>query len=150
MSQAKVDKRKYEKVHRKEIERKKKIATAVKCVVAALIIGAIIGIPTGIRIYREMPKFVGDSTLEAFIGTYIDDNYASDVASLGDAASEDSEEDASTESSEDAAVEEVKDALEQAAKEVSEEDEAANKESVSEESDTSEDSTTTEASEAEE
>ena len=39
MSQAKVDKRKYEKVHRKEIEKKRKIKTAVICIVVALAVG---------------------------------------------------------------------------------------------------------------
>ncbi len=108
MSQAKVDKRKYEKVHRKEIERKRKIATAVKCVVAALIIGAIIGIPTGIRIYREMPKFVGDATLASFIGNYIDENYASDIEVLNS-----SEDTADTTESTDP-VDAVSDAIEKA------------------------------------
>lgn len=82
MSQAKVDKRKYEKIHRKEIEKKRKIRIAVHCVIAALILGVIIGVPLGIRIYRSIPKFVGDSTLEAFVSTYIDDNYAADIAVL--------------------------------------------------------------------
>lgn len=82
MSQAKVDKRKYEKKHRKEIERKKKIKTMVTCVTAALIVGAIIGVPLAIKIYKAQPKFVGDSTLEAFVSTYIDENYASDIAVL--------------------------------------------------------------------
>ena len=95
MSQAKVDKRKYEKVHRKEIEKKRKVRFAVKCIVAALIIGAVIGVPTGYSIYKSIPRYVGDSTLEAFIGTYIDDNYASDIAVLKDA---ESTEEATTES----------------------------------------------------
>ena len=38
MSQEKVDKRKYEKQHRKEIERKRKVKFAIKCLVAVFII----------------------------------------------------------------------------------------------------------------
>lgn len=79
MSQAKVDKRKYEKKNRKKLEKQRKIRFAVKCVVAALIIGAIIGVPTGINIYRNMPRFVGDATLAAFVGNYIDESHADDV-----------------------------------------------------------------------
>lgn len=83
MSQAKVDKRKYEKKNRKKLEKQRKIRFAVKCVTTALIIGAIVGVPLGIKIYKEQPKIVGDSVLEAFIGTYIDENYASEISVLG-------------------------------------------------------------------
>ncbi|HCJ07985.1 MAG TPA: hypothetical protein DHV96_06385 [Lachnospiraceae bacterium] len=83
MSQEKVDKRKYEKQHRKEIERKRKIRLTVKCIIVALIIGAAVGVPTGIKIYKNQPKFVGDSTVEAYIGNYIDENYASEISGLG-------------------------------------------------------------------
>ncbi|MBO5087474.1 MAG: hypothetical protein J6C01_02275 [Lachnospiraceae bacterium] len=83
MSQAKVDKRKYEKVHRKEIEKKRKIKTAVICIVVALAIGAFVGVPVGISIYKSIPKFVGDSSLGAFITTYIDDNYSAELESFG-------------------------------------------------------------------
>ena len=83
MSQEKVDKRKYEKQHRKEIERKRKVRLAVKCIIVALIIGAAVGVPTGIKIYKNQPKFVGDSTVEAYIGNYIDENYASEISGLG-------------------------------------------------------------------
>ena len=107
MSQAKVDKRKYEKKHRKEIEKKRKIRMAVKCVTAALVIGAIIGVPMGIKIYKEQPKFVGDSTLEAFIGNYIDENHASDIAVLSQ-----STESTEAQNAEDA----ISDAIEDAAK----------------------------------
>ncbi len=83
MSQEKVDKRKYEKQHRKEIERKRKVRLTVKCIIVALIIGAAVGVPTGIKIYKNQPKFVGDSTVEAYIGNYIDENYASEISGLG-------------------------------------------------------------------
>lgn len=83
MSQEKVDKRKYEKQHRKEIERKRKVRLTMKCIIVALIIGAAVGVPTGIKIYKNQPKFVGDSTVEAYIGNYIDENYASEISGLG-------------------------------------------------------------------
>lgn len=82
MSQAKVDKRKYEKVHRKEIERKRKISTAIKCVVAAVVIGIVIGVPAGLSIYNSIPRFVGDASLQAFVTNYFDDNYASDLKEM--------------------------------------------------------------------
>lgn len=143
MSQEKVDKRKYEKIHRKEIEKKRKIRIAVKCVAAALILGAIIGVPMGIRIYRQMPKFVGDATLQAFISTYIDDNYAVEIARLNAAA--DATE--STESSD--PIDSVKDAIEDATggsvQQVTDDD----IESLVGGSDTSEDSEGSETSEEE-
>lgn len=104
MSQEKVDRRKYEKKNRKMLERKRKIRTAVKCVIAALVIGALIGVPTGIKIYKDMPKFVGDQTLGNFVANYIDENYAADIAGLGQTtedAGEDSAEDELTKALED-------------------------------------------------
>lgn len=142
MSQAKVDKRKYEKIHRKEIEKKRKIRIAVKCVIAALILGAIIGVPIGIRVYRSIPKFVGDSTLEAFISTYIDDNHAADIAGLG--AKADTTE--STESTEETdPVDAISDAIEDAISDSSEEESDADSTD-----DASDDNTTSEASETSE
>lgn len=82
MSQAKVDKRKYEKIHRKEIERKRKISTAIKCVVAAVVVGVVIGVPAGLSIYNSIPRFVGDASLQAFVTSYFDDNYASDLQEM--------------------------------------------------------------------
>ncbi|MGN0153082.1 MAG: hypothetical protein ACI4A3_01425 [Lachnospiraceae bacterium] len=105
MSQAKVDKRKYEKKNRKKLEKQRKIKLAVKCIAAALIIGAVIGVPTGIKIYKSQPKFVGDSSLEAFVGNYIDENYASDISGLGTA---------DTTSEEEAVEDELTNAVEEA------------------------------------
>lgn len=82
MSQAKVDQRKYQKKHRKEIERKKKISTAIKCIVAALILGVFIGIPAGLSIYKSIPRYVGDSSLESFVKTYFTDTYSEDLKVL--------------------------------------------------------------------
>lgn len=136
MSQEKVDKRKYEKIHRKEIEKKRKIRVAVNCVIAALILGAIIGVPLGIRIYKSIPKFVGDSTLEAFVSTYIDDNYAADIAVLGSKNDSTESTDATQEQD---PVDAISDAIEEAAGSSSEEAD----------SDSTEDTETSETSEAE-
>lgn len=104
MSQAKVDKRKYEKVHRKEIERKRKISTAIKCVVAAVVIGIVIGVPAGLSIYNSIPRFVGDASLQAFVTNYFDDNYASDLEEMKERMT--STEAATEETSSEAATEE--------------------------------------------
>lgn len=53
MSQEKVDKRKYEKQHRKQIEKKRKIKTALIVIGCALVIGAIIGFPIGYFYYNK-------------------------------------------------------------------------------------------------
>lgn len=143
MSQAKVDKRKYEKKHRKEIEKKRKIRIAVKSVVAALILGVIIGVPVGIRIYRQIPKFVGDSTLEAFISTYIDDNYAAEVAGLNAVANETE----NTESTD--PVDAVSDAIEEATGNELQQVTDDNIDDLLGGSDTSEDSESSETSEDE-
>ena len=104
------------KKHRKEIEKKRKIRTTIKCVTAALIIGAIIGVPLGIKIYKEQPKFVGDSTLEAFIGNYIDENHASDIAVLNQTT--ESTEDTESQDPVDAVSDAIEDATGQKAEEV--------------------------------
>jgi len=83
MSQEKVDKRKYEKHHRKEIEKKRKARFAVKCIAVALVLGVVIGVPAGLSIYKSIPRYVGDATLETFVSQYIDDNYSEDIAGLG-------------------------------------------------------------------
>lgn len=92
MSQEKVEKRKYEKKNRKKIERQKKIKGMVKCLTTALVIGALVGIPLGIKIYKSQPTFVGDSVLSAYVGNYIDEHYAAEVSGLGTENAEDTEE----------------------------------------------------------
>lgn len=108
MSQAKVDKRKYEKIHRKEIEKKRKMNFAVKCIGTALVIGVVFGVPAGISIYRNMPQFVGDATLESYVGNYIQDNYAEEISSLYSADTE-----GATESTTEASTE-IEDVIEDA------------------------------------
>lgn len=104
MSQEKVDRRKYEKYNRKKLERQRKIKLTVKCIIAALVIGAIIGVPLGINYYRSIPKFVGDSTLGAFVDNYIEEAHAADVPDFS----------ASEETSEESAEDELTDAIEEA------------------------------------
>lgn len=113
MSQAKVEKRKYEKHHRKEIERKKRIKTATTCISIAVVIGLMIGIPLGIGYYRSIPKFVGDNTLKAFVANYIDENHAEDIAVLGTASTEETSAEDEAEAS-DSVEDMVKDAVEDA------------------------------------
>ncbi|MDO5156730.1 MAG: hypothetical protein Q4D51_12275 [Eubacteriales bacterium] len=79
MSQAKVEQHKYEKKNRKRLEKQRKTKLALKCIVAALIIGAIIGVPLGINYYRSIPNFVGDSTLSAFVSNYIKEAHSADI-----------------------------------------------------------------------
>ena len=55
----------------------------VHCITAALIVGAIVGIPLGIKIYKSIPVFVGDSVISSYVGTYIDEHYASEISGLG-------------------------------------------------------------------
>jgi len=108
MSQEKVERRKYEKYNRKKLERQRKVKLTVKCIIAALVVGAIIGVPLGINYYRSIPKFVGDSTLAAFVGNYIEETHAEDVPDFS--ASEESSEEESEKSAED----ELSDAIEKA------------------------------------
>ncbi|MDE7247602.1 MAG: hypothetical protein K2N43_06915, partial [Lachnospiraceae bacterium] len=58
MSQEKVDKRKYEKYHRKEIQKKQKRKAMIATVVFVLVAGTAIGIPLGYKIYDMIPKKV--------------------------------------------------------------------------------------------
>ena len=102
MSQAKVDRRKYEKKNRKKLEKQRKIKTTLKCITAALVLGAIVGVPLGIKIYKAQPKFVGDSVIANYVSTYIDENHAADVPSFS--SEEEMVEDAATK-----AIEEITD-----------------------------------------
>lgn len=97
MSQEKVDRRKYEKYNRKKLEKQRKLKFTIKCIAAALVIGAIIGVPMGINYYRSIPKFVGDSTLKAFVGNYIDESHASDVPAFTTTEEETTEDEADSE-----------------------------------------------------
>ena len=53
MSQEKVEKRKYEKLHRKEIEKKRKIKKALGVLAAILVLGIIVGFPLGLQYYNN-------------------------------------------------------------------------------------------------
>ena len=131
MSQEKVDRRKYEKHNRKKLERQRKIKFTIKCVVAAVGIGAIIGVPLGINYYRSIPKFVGDSTVESFISEYIDDEHAADVPDFAD--SEEDTEEASDETSEEETEESSSEDSDQTSEESDDTENEADSEQDSEE-----------------
>lgn len=71
MSQEKVDKRKYEKYHRKEIQRKQKIKTTILAVIGVLVLGTAIGIPLGYKIYESIPKTISPTVYNAWVSTYM-------------------------------------------------------------------------------
>lgn len=79
MSQAKVERRKYEKHNRKRLEKQRKMKFTLQCVATALVIGAIVAVPLSINYYKSIPKFVGDATLSAFIKNYVEENRPSDI-----------------------------------------------------------------------
>lgn len=73
MSQEKVDKRKYEKYHRKEIQKKQRIKTTIGIVFFVLILGTAIGIPLGYKIYESIPKKISTTVYNAWVSTYVKD-----------------------------------------------------------------------------
>ena len=106
MSQSKVDQRKYEKKHRKEILRKQKVKKVLAVTITIVVIAGIVGSIAGVKIYKAIPKYVEASSLNSYIDkAYSDLGYDSLLPATGtDAASEDdtteaasSEETASTE-----------------------------------------------------
>ena len=82
MSQAKVDKYKEEKKNRAKIIKRQKIAKVVGVLVAALGIGAIIGVPLGKYIYNEKKaeearkRTVSASNLDTWYEEYWGKNYS--------------------------------------------------------------------------
>ena len=73
MSQSKVDKKKYEKKHRKEILRKQKI---IDITVTIVVIAAIVGSVAGVKIYKAIPKYVDASGLSEYVDkTWKDSGY---------------------------------------------------------------------------
>lgn len=73
MSQAKVDKRKYEKIHRKELERKRKIKVVATTIVTCIVIGALVGFPIGYRYYKSLPVFLSSEEVDDYIKGYVSD-----------------------------------------------------------------------------
>ena len=86
MSQAKVDKYKEEKKNRAKTLKKQKVAKVIGVLVAALGVGAIIGIPLGKYIYNTKKeeearsRTIVSSNFETWFGEYWGKNY-SDVMS---------------------------------------------------------------------
>lgn len=71
MSQSKVDKKKYEKKHRKEILRKQKIKKIIAITVTIVVIAAIV-----VKIYKAIPKYVDASGLSEYVDkTWKDSGY---------------------------------------------------------------------------
>ena len=112
MSQSKVDQRKYEKKHRKEILRKQKVKKVLAVTITIVVIAGIVGSIAGVKIYKAIPKYVEASSLNSYIDkAYSDLGYDSllpatgtDAEKAADSTSEDdtteaasSEETASTE-----------------------------------------------------
>ena len=87
MSQSKVDQRKYEKKHRKEIMRKQKIKKVVAITATIVVIAAIVGSVVGVKIYKAIPKYVSASGLNSVI----DDTWNKDYGALYTATASDVE-----------------------------------------------------------
>ena len=106
MSQSKVDKKKYEKKHRKEILRKQKIKKIIAITVTIVVIAAIVGSVAGVKIYKAIPKYVDASGLSEYVDkTWKDSGYDT----LFSATASDAEDTAdTTENAEDTAREELK------------------------------------------
>ena len=78
MSQAKVDKYKKDKKNRKKIIRKQKIKTALAIFAAAIVLGALMGVPLGKTLYNRNKKAEEEKKAEAEVydKSYIDiDSY---------------------------------------------------------------------------
>ncbi len=106
MSQSKVDQRKYEKKHRKEILRKQKVKKVLAVTITIVVIAGIVGSIAGVKIYKAIPKYVEASSLNSYIDkAYSDLGYDSLLPATGTDASEkdttDSEEAADSTSEED-------------------------------------------------
>lgn len=111
MSQSKVDQKKYEKKHRKEILRKQKIKKNLAIASAIVVIAAILGSVIGVQVYRVIPKYVKADSLNEFIDeTWKDSGYegllpatstdAEDTEELADDGEADTEADDTSEASE--------------------------------------------------
>lgn len=97
MSQSKVDQRKYEKKHRKEILRKQKIKKVIAVTATIVVIAAIVGSVVGVKIYKAIPKYVAASGLSSTVDKAWEDN---GYDSLFTATSSDAEETTSADSTE--------------------------------------------------
>ena len=102
MSQAKVDKHKNEKKNREKIKRRKKIKQAITVFIAAIAIGALIGVPLGRKIYKEnkksedakaaeAAKYISSDDLNSWLDQYWVDNYSDLYSGISFATSNDAE-----------------------------------------------------------
>ncbi len=87
MSQAKVDKYKKEKKNREKIKRRKKIKQTACIFLAAIALGALLGVPLGRKIYKdnkkkedakaaEAAKYVSSDDLNSWLDEYWVENYS--------------------------------------------------------------------------
>ena len=90
MSQSKVDQRKYEKKHRKEILRKQKVKKVLAVTITIVVIAGIVGSIAGVKIYKAIPKYVEASSLNSYIDkAYSDLGYDSLLPATGTDAEKD-------------------------------------------------------------
>lgn len=118
MSQEKVDKRKYEKYHRKEIQKKQKRKAMIATVVFVLVAGTAIGIPLGYKIYDMIPKTVSANEVvyKAWVSNYIQqmDGYPFVPDTTEDNTENNTEENKTTGEASDNSAEEASDNSEEA------------------------------------
>lgn len=87
MSQAKVDKYKEEKKNREKIKRRKRIKQTLCIFLAAIALGALLGIPIGRKLYKdnkkredakaaEAAKYVKSDDLNSWLDEYWVENYS--------------------------------------------------------------------------
>jgi hypothetical protein len=87
MSQEKVDRYKKEKKNRDKTKRRKKIKQTIGIFLAAIALGALIGVPLGRKIYKEnkkkedakaaeAAKYVSSDDLNSWLDSYWVDNYS--------------------------------------------------------------------------
>ncbi len=88
MSQEKVDKRKYEKQHRKEIEKKNKIKRNVSVVAIIVVLLAIIATPFGYSIYKSNQK---DKESQALYQDFLEQLATYSATDTEDASEDDSD-----------------------------------------------------------
>lgn len=92
MSQEKVEKRKYEKKHRAEIQKKNRRKKILGWSIFGVLVGCIIGGTAGVKIYEAIPKYVEAEKLNAYVSQVWAENgygdYFTDTASDTDAEEE--------------------------------------------------------------
>ncbi|MBQ6231716.1 MAG: hypothetical protein IJJ74_11450 [Eubacterium sp.] len=102
MSQQKVDRYKEEKKNREKTKRRKKIKQTIAIFLAAIALGAMIGVPLGRKIYKEnkkkedakaaeAAKYVSADDLNSWLDSYWVENYSDLYTGITFATSTDAE-----------------------------------------------------------